>query len=264
MPPVEQYYDHHAPTEWQRLEHHRTEFAVTLRALHEFLPPPPATILDIGGGPGRYAIALTQQGYTVTLVDLAHQNLVLAVEHAATAQVHVAHVVHANALNLAALLPATYDAVLLLGPLYHLLTIQERTQAVHEALRVLKPHGVLCAAFITRFAPFRNAAKRDPLWLLQHQAYAEQLLITGQHTAGANFTHVYFAHPAEICPFMESMGLKTREMIGCEGVVSEVEEQVNQLTGAAWEAWVDLNYRLGKEPTLHGAAEHLLYIGQKS
>ena len=47
---------------------HRTEFAVTKRALADYLPPPPARILDCGGGPGYYAIALTQQGYEVTLV----------------------------------------------------------------------------------------------------------------------------------------------------------------------------------------------------
>jgi S-adenosylmethionine-dependent methyltransferase len=263
MSSVEQYYNQHTTTEWQRLERHRTEFAVTLRAFTEFLPPPPAAILDVGGGPGRYAIALSQQGYQVTLVDVAQQNLILAVQYAATANVQLAEVVHANALDLTAIPSATYDVVLLLGPLYHLLTAHERKQAVQEALRVLKSSGILFAAFITRFAPFRNAAKHNPLWLIQNRAYAEQLLNTGVHDRTTSFVHAYFAHPAEICPFMEDAGLQTLELIGCEGVVSEIEEQVNQLTGEAWETWVDLNYRLGKERTLHGAAEHLLYIGIK-
>ena len=56
------------------MERHRTEFAVTLRALDEHLPPPPAHILDCGGGPGRYAIALAQRGYTVTLFDLSPES----------------------------------------------------------------------------------------------------------------------------------------------------------------------------------------------
>ncbi|MDP9311783.1 MAG: class I SAM-dependent methyltransferase, partial [Chloroflexota bacterium] len=60
---VEHFYNTNAHAEWMRLDRHRTEFAVTLRALAEFLPPPPATLLDVGGGPGRYAITLARQGY---------------------------------------------------------------------------------------------------------------------------------------------------------------------------------------------------------
>jgi S-adenosylmethionine-dependent methyltransferase len=264
MSSVEQYYNQHSTAEWQRLDRHRTEFAITLRALREFLPSPPAAILDIGGGPGRYAITLAQQGYQVTLADVAQQNLALAVQQATTANVQLTRVVHANALELVTIPSGAYDAVLLLGPLYHLLTTHERLQAVQEARRVLTSNGILFAAFITRFAPFRNTAKHNPLWLVQNRAYAEQLLNTGVHDVTASFTHAYFAHPEEICPFMEGAGLHTLELIGCEGVVSEIEERVNQLTGEAWEMWVELNYRLGKERSLHGAAEHLLYIGCKA
>jgi hypothetical protein len=42
------------------------------------------------------------------------------------------------------------------------------------------------------------------------------------------------------------------------------EDKVNELTEGAWEAWVDLNYRLGQDPTLYGASDHLLYVGEKS
>ena len=59
MSQVESHYDSDPKDEWSRLEEHRTEFAVTMLALHEYLPSPPASILDVGGGPGRYAIALT-------------------------------------------------------------------------------------------------------------------------------------------------------------------------------------------------------------
>ena len=62
---VERIYDQHSQHEWERLERHRTEFAVTKRALQEWLPPAPAAILDIGGGPGRYTISLAKLGYQV-------------------------------------------------------------------------------------------------------------------------------------------------------------------------------------------------------
>lgn len=62
---------------------------------------------------------------------------------------------------------------------------------------------------------------------------------------------------------MESAGLLTLQLVGCEGVVARIEEQINQLSGEEWEFWAKLDYHLGKEPSLHGAADHLHYIGQK-
>jgi hypothetical protein len=62
---------------------------------------------------------------------------------------------------------------------------------------------------------------------------------------------------------MEANGFATQDMIGCEGVVSMIEERVNALDDAAWKEWVELNYRLGKDPSLLGASEHLVYVGTK-
>jgi ubiquinone/menaquinone biosynthesis C-methylase UbiE len=68
---IRRYTDKRTEQEWERLGRHRTEFAVTIRALAGHLPPPPARVLDCGGGPGRYAIELARRGYDVTLFDLS-------------------------------------------------------------------------------------------------------------------------------------------------------------------------------------------------
>ena len=62
---------------------------------------------------------------------------------------------------------------------------------------------------------------------------------------------------------ISAAGFVKLEIVGCEGVISSVEEKVNGLAGDAWEAWVSLNYRLGREASLYGAADHLLIVGQK-
>ncbi len=260
---VAQLYDEHAGREWQRGERHRTEFAVTLRATAEFLPPPPARILDIGGGPGRHAIALAKRGYQVTLLDLSLGNLRLAQRKGKEAGVGLTAVSQTNAIHLPLPTGADFDAVLLLGPLYHLLEAADRRKAVQEARRVLRPGGVLLAAFITRFAPLRNMATKDPAWILEKPERLEQILATGRHPAQPDGRHpdFYFARVEEIRPFMENVGFKTAVIIGCEGILGGHEVQVNALSGELWQAWVDLNYRLGREPTLHGAADHLLYVG---
>ena len=261
---AEPFYDGYAPKEWERLERHRTEFAVSLRAINEFLPRPPCSVLDAGGGPGRYAIELARQGYRVTLLDISRENLRLARQKASEAQVSLVDTIHANAVDLHGLGSARYDGVLLMGPLYHLLSYEERVQAIREAMRVLKRSGRLFAAFITRFAPFRYEAIGEPGWLVEHPVYAQQLLETGIHDQPTEFAKAYYVHPSEVVPLMESCGLRTLRLVGCEGVVAEHQEKVNELTGAAWEAWVDLNYKLGQDPTLYGASDHLLYVGEKS
>ncbi len=264
MGDVKEFYDQNAEAEWARLDRHRTEFAVTLRALGEFLPGPPASILDIGGGPGRYAIALALRGYTVTLTDLSEASLALAREKAHAAGAVLERILPANALDLSAIPSFAYDGVLLTGPLYHLLTEEERLQAVKEARRVLRQDGIIFAAFITRFALLRYSARDYPEWVTENWEYIERLLKTGVHDRTDRFTSAYFAHPGEIVPFMEAAGFTTMRVIGCEGIVAGHEEKVNTLSGEDWERWVDLNYRLGQDPSLYGAADHLLYIGRKA
>lgn len=262
---IEQYYDENPEFEWNRLERHRLEFAITMRALEEYLPAPPAKILDVGGGPGRYAIALTQKGYLVTLVDLSYSNLGLAGRRADEAGVTLNQVIHANALDLSLVNTSDYDAVLLFGPLYHLLKLEDRRQAVRETCSKLKPGGLLFAVFLGRYAFLRWAAKDDPEWILRRQGDHQRVLDSGQYERPPDepgFIDAYLEHPSEIEPFMASCGLQSLDLIGCEGAVSMIEDKINALTGELWDAWVSVNYRLSKDPSIHGAAEHLLYVGK--
>ncbi len=266
MNPAESYYDEHVQYEWERMQRHPTEFAVTLRALADYLPLPPATILDIGSGPGRYALELARRRYAVTLFDLSASCLEFAQIKAQEARVQLQACVHGTATDLKPFEDESFDAVLLMGPLYHLLTLQERQRAVQEARRVLRPGGVIAASSVTRYAPIRYAAKNDPDWLEVHQSECTHLLATGLAAAELGttwFACTYFAHPAEFVPLMEGQGFETRTLVACEGVVSLIEERISSLSGELWEAWVDLNYRLGRDASVHGAAEHLLYVGVK-
>jgi ubiquinone/menaquinone biosynthesis C-methylase UbiE len=261
---IQSFYDNNAQREWERLERHRTEFAVTLRAIHEYLPPPPARILDVGGGPGRYSIALAQEGYNVTLFDLSPGLLEFARSKAAEVGADIKEYAQGNALDLSRFPDHSFDAVLLMGPLYHLADLQDRRHAVREAYNALKPSGLIFAAFITRYAGIRWSAKYMPNWVLERAGEREALLATGKNIPppNAGFVDSYFAHPSEIEALMRQAGFRTVDMLACEGVISMIDEQVNTLTGDAWETWVELNYRLGKDPSVHGAAEHILYIGK--
>ena len=100
MSKVQNFYDKNVQGEWERLGvRHRTEFAVTLLALKEFLPSAPAKLIDIGGGPGRYALTLAKLGYEVTLGDLSEGNLAFARQKTHETGTHLDDVLQANALD---------------------------------------------------------------------------------------------------------------------------------------------------------------------
>jgi S-adenosylmethionine-dependent methyltransferase len=260
---IEQLYDNDPQREWERMERHRTEFAVTMRALRDHLPPPPARVLDCGGGPGRFAIELARLGYEVTLFDLSAENLRLARQRSAEAGVEIAAYAHGTATDLSRYPDGAFDGVLLMGPLYHLLEASSRRRALDEARRVLSPGGVLFAAFITRYAPIRYYAANDPAWIVTSPQELDQFLEQGavppQGEPGSGFV-AYFAQPEEVRPLLREAGYEVRAVLGVEGLVSMIEGQVNALEGEAWERWVELNYQLATDVTIHGCVEHLLAV----
>ena len=262
---VEAHYDLFAQREWERLERHRMEFAVTCLVLDEFLPPPPGRILDVGGGPGRYTIHLTRKHYQVTLVDLSQASLDLALEKATNEGMYLSPPLQADATALPAGFDGLFDAVLLMGPLYHLMAVEDRQAALREAYRVLRPGGLLFAAFITRFAPLRDIATHSPQWVLEHPNRYHRLLHDGQNPAGedSTFPDAYFAHPDEIAPLIAAAGFHLEALQGCEGLLAGHEEAVNGSEGELWAAWVELNYVVGRDPSLRGAADHLLAVATK-
>ena len=263
---VAQLYDSMPEREWARMNRHRTEFYVTLRALREHLPPPPARVLDCGGGPGRYAVELAGWGYDVTLFDLSTANLELAREKAAEAGVTLAGVEQGTALDLARFADSSFEAVLLMGPLYHLFEVVERRRALAEARRVLKPGGPLFAAFISRYAAHRDAAFRYPTEPVDRPGLYERIEADGvlpPATSGDPTFTAYFARPEEVAPLCWEAGFEVATVLGAEGLVSVIENQaVNALSGQAWDWWAEANWRTASDPSLHGAVEHLLVVAR--
>lgn len=134
------------------------EFARTIEILQRHLPPPPARIADVGARPGPYSIGLAKLGHRVVARDLVPGH-VEQFRSAAGAQglLVEAEVGDARELNVAA---ASVDAVLLLGPLYHLITQAARVQCLREAARVVRPGGMVAVAAISRWAVLLDGVLR--------------------------------------------------------------------------------------------------------
>lgn len=131
--------------EWDRLDrdyYSRIEFAIQDHYIKKFVKPG-ESVIDIGGGPGRYAIELLKRGNKVALADLADSFLKKAEEEIRRLGLEggLLAVKQQDALRLDAFGDAQFDHALLMGPLFHMDTNAERRQALLEAARVVKGGG---------------------------------------------------------------------------------------------------------------------------
>jgi len=244
------------------------EFARTQELLQRYLPPPPAVILDIGGGPGAYALWLAGLGYVVYLIDI----LPLHVEQAlraseASSQARLAGAVVGDARQLD-VPDGTADAVLLLGPLYHLVEQSDRLAALGEAHRVLRGGGLIFAAAISRFASALDGLVRGYFHDEQFVRIVEQDLKDGQHRNPtehpAYFTTAFFHHPDELTAEVEEAGFRLEQLLGVEGP----GRWMPNLAGF----WEDESQRerllaviraLESELSIIGMSAHLMAVGRK-
>jgi ubiquinone/menaquinone biosynthesis C-methylase UbiE len=268
---IRRFYKIAADREWNRLDQPidgRLEFEVHKAWISRFLPPPPARILDIGGGPGRYSIWLAGMGYRVTLADLSPDLLEVARAHAKEAEVELEAIVEANAVHLSAFDGASFDAALCLGPMYHIMPDADREAAARELHRVVKPGAAVFAAFLNRLQVLRVAVNQDiPLFTpytfeMVKKWYAGVL----DFPIPGTFNLAYLYHPAEIAPFMEKAGFQTLELVSSQSIAGDVQPHLALFAERQPDLypWVMRELiELANEPTILGSGFHILYIGNK-
>ena len=120
------------------------EYVTTMRYIEKYLRPG-MRVIEIGAGTGRYSHALARAGYTVDAVELTEHNIGIFNENTLPGE-HVA-ITQGSATDLSAFSTGTYDITLLLGPMYHLFTEDDKLAALAEAIRVTKNGGVIFAAY---------------------------------------------------------------------------------------------------------------------
>lgn len=166
------------------------EFERTKEILLDNLPKPPAVIYDIGGGYGEYSWWLASLGYEVHLFDLFPKNIEMSKELAyeyPDVKLKSAEVCDAICVPRD---DKSADAILLMGPMYHITDYNERVNVIKESRRLLKDDGVLFTAAltpysvlldnITKYTPFSE----DPNRTLEDEDFMEMIereLADGEH-----------------------------------------------------------------------------------
>jgi len=268
---VRAYYEGYAERVWARLDRAddgALEFAINSRTIAAHLSPG-ATVLDIGGGPGRYAHWLAARGHRVTLADLSPTLLAIARARTPAAGPSLAAIVEADARDLGRLDAGSFDAALALGPFYHLSEAAERERAAAEVARVLRPGGLLFAALMPRLAFLRRTiADRTERRHLAAPEFVARVLADGVfiNDEPGRFTGGYSFRPEEIAPFFAAHGFTQLALLASESAAPDLQPHLAELARddpATYEATLGVLLDVAAEPSILGLAGHLLYVGQR-
>jgi S-adenosylmethionine-dependent methyltransferase len=262
---IENYYNRGVQNEWTRMDRRPIEFELT--KLHiESLLIPKSRIADVGSGPGRYAIHFAKRGHKLSIVDLSKMNIERAKMEAVAQGVTFENCFHLSATKLNGLATETYDAVLCLGPLYHLTSERDRCKAINECTRILKPYGILFAAFVSPYAHALSIIARNKLEKITSVVDEfEYILKNGRNHNPEllDFTHAWYPVPSEIRNFMERFGLKTEKIACLEPLGWVNSDGIQKLSEIERAAWYKYLCKISTDPSIIGASQHILYCGRK-
>lgn len=265
-PEIRGYYDRYDEAARLAQGYFALEEARTRELLLRHLPPPPARVLDVGGAAGAYALWLAARGYAVHLVDPVprHVEQARAASEGAAAPLASVSLGDARALEHP---DGAADALLLLGPLYHLPEAEDRLRALREAARVLVPGGILFAAAISRFASLldglRGPVFEDPAFF----AVVQEDLRSGRHRNPTGrleyFTNAFFHRAEELESELLSCGFTGVAVYAVEGpgaLLCDFERR--WADEAAREVLLETVRAVEREPSLLGASPHWLAVAR--
>lgn len=259
MTELEEYYNKFNEEKRLNSRHGQVEFRTSMKYIHKYIdaaiPANQYRILDIGAGTGRYSVALAEEGYDVTAVELVKYNLGILKSKNSTVKA-----MQGNALNLKKLANDQFDLTLLFGPMYHLFGFEDKLKALNEARRVTKPGGILLVAYcMNEYGVLTYAFKeRHILECVKDQRFTEDY-----HTISSKENLYDYVRLEDIDALNEASGLTRLQIISPDGAANYMRPFLNQLTEEEFEYFVQYHMRTCERPDLIGAGAHTLDILQK-
>jgi ubiquinone/menaquinone biosynthesis C-methylase UbiE len=236
-----------------------------MRFIRKYFPER-GLVLDAGGGPGRYTIALAKLGYDVVLHDLAPENLAFAkgkIQRAGLAR-RVKALDEGSITDLHHFRDNSFDAVICLGgPLSHVLEPQRIDRAVNELTRVAKKGAPILVSVISRLGLLQDTLLHYPREI-EHPRF-KKIRDTGYYPGNFGFTASRFFLPEEFRGYFEHKNVDLLEIAGLEGVGAHCNEAINKLARNKhrWRIWLDTHYKTCTHPVVVGISEHMLLVCRK-
>ena len=254
---LEEYYKSRDEESRLLSQHGQVEYLTTMKYIHECLScfafP---SILEVGAGTGIYSVALAKEGYSVTALELVEHNLdVLKSKLDGTEPITA---VQGNALDLSAFRDNSFDLTMLLGPMYHIYTLEDKIQALSEAVRVTKPGGYILVAYcmneptIIQYVFMANHLK-DVMEI-------NTLLTEDWHCKSEPKEIFELVRTEDISLLNSKFPLDRIKLVATDGAAHYLSELIDEMDQYTFTKWMEYHFATCERQDLIGASNHTLDI----
>lgn len=236
-------------------QHGQVEYITTQKYIHEYLAEP---ILEIGAGAGRYSVALAKEGCDVTAVELIEHNLeILRKKLDGTEKITV---LQGNALDLSALPDNHFGLTLVLGPMYHLYTKEEKLRALSEAVRVTKPNGHILVAYCMN----EPTVIQYVFGMNKLREVMDLKMITDDWHCVSEPKEIFeLVRTEDIAELDSALSVERVKLVATDGATNYKREYIDAMDAKTFEKWVEYHLSTCERQDLVGASHHTLDILRK-
>jgi len=236
------------------------EFLTTMRYIERYLTPG-ARILEVGAGTGRYSLALADMGYSVEAVELVQYNIDIFTQNIKTRQ--DVRVTQGNAMDLSAFDSDAFDITLLLGPLYHLYTVEDKRQAISEALRVTKPGGIVFAAYCLSDASLIQEGFQRGLFSMFDYIKRGKIDPASFHTTSTPEDIFELVRKEDIDALMTSLPVERLHYIATDLFMNYMRSEIDAMDDELFALYLRYHFILCEREDMVGISNHSLDVFRK-
>ena len=252
------YYNAYDEDNRLRSKHGMVEYLTTMGYVEKYLRPG-MRVLEIGAATGRYSHALARQGYRVDAVELIQHNIDIFNRN--TQPGETVTIQQGNAKDLHMFEADTFDITLLLGPMYHLFTVQEQKQALAEAIRVTKPGGILFAAYCGNYATMVQFCFGRGM--IREKRYRE-LIDFETFKASSDPAELFQLYRKEdIDALMGDFDTRRLHYVGTDMATNYMRTCIDEMEEEVFDLYLKYHFTICERSDMVGTSHHILDIHRK-
>ena len=256
---IEDYYNNYDEEGRLLSRHGQVEYLTTMKYIRECLAGVSGPqILEVGAGTGRYSVTLAKQGCRVTAVELVAHNLELLKAKLDGSEPLTA--IQGNAMDLSALPDGAYDLTMLLGPMYHLYTREDKLKALSEAVRVTRPGGYILVAYcMNEPTVIQYVFGLNKL----HEVMELNMLTPDWHCVSEPKDLFEMVRTEEIAALDAEVPVERIKLVATDGATNYKRDYIDAMDDETFAKWLDYHFTICERSDLIGASHHTLDIIRK-
>lgn len=237
-------------------KHGQVEFLTAIKYIEEYLKNyDNPKILDIGAATGKYSIYFKLKGYDITAVELVKHNIKILQSKNKDIPAFLG-----NATNLSMFDDNSFDIILLFGPMYHLISNEEKLKALSEAKRVLKDNGIIFISYcMNEYAIITHGFKENYI----KDAINNKLVDNTFQIISKDNDLYSYVRLDTINELNNKSNLIRIKIISQDGASEYLKKEINKMDDETFKIYLNYHFKICERPSLLEASRHLLDIVKK-